>query len=150
MKALIIYNSVHQGNTKKIAEFMGKVLKARLAKPDEINSKNVLNYDLIGFGSGIYMWRHHRSLFDFVNKLPDLKDKRVFIFSTAGKPDKLSHRRLKEKLESKGADIVGEFSCEGLDKFGPLRLIGGINKERPNQKDIERAEEFAKKLKERM
>ncbi|NCO96576.1 MAG: flavodoxin [Candidatus Aenigmarchaeota archaeon CG_4_10_14_0_8_um_filter_37_24] len=146
MKTLIIYNSVHQGNTKKIAERMGKVLKAKLVKPDEIGLKEILNYDLIGFGSGIYMWRHHRSLLDFVNRLPDLKDKRVFVFSTAGKPDKLSHRRLKEKLESKGADIVGEFSCEGLDKFGPLRLIGGINKGRPNQKDLKNAEGFAKKL----
>lgn len=54
---------------------------------------------------------------------------------------------LKEKLLEKGFDIIGEFSCRGFDTYGPWKLIGGKNKGRPNGKDLEKAKEFGKSLK---
>ncbi len=147
MKTLIIYNSIHNGNTEKIAKAIAKILKAKLAKPNELNIKELTKYDLIGFGSGIYAFRHHKSLLNLINKFPATY-KKAFIFSTSGFPllSPIWHSSLKTKLLKKGFIIIGEFSCKGFDRFGPWKLIGGINKNRPDKKDIEKAEDFAKKL----
>jgi flavodoxin len=50
-------------------------------------------------------------------------------------------------LQSKGFEVIGEFNCAGFDTVGPLRIIGGINKGRPNDEDLTQAEAFAKNLK---
>jgi len=47
----------------------------------------------------------------------------------------------------RGFTIAGEFSCRGWDTFGLLKLIGGINKGRPDEQDLKRAEDFARHLK---
>ena len=33
-------------------------------------------------------------------------------------------------------NIVGRFSCKEFDTFGPLKLIGGVSKGHPDEKDI--------------
>ncbi|USH00614.1 flavodoxin family protein [Thermococcus argininiproducens] len=147
MNTLIIYVSIHHRNTEKVAKVMAKALDAELTKPWGITPKELLNYDLIGFGSGIYWWRHHWSLLKLVEELPMMKGKRAFIFSTAGMNIPFyNHRQLKRKLKEKGFEIVGEFSCRGWDTNGWLAKIGGINKGHPNESDLERAKKFAEKL----
>jgi flavodoxin len=54
---------------------------------------------------------------------------------------------LREKLESKGFSIVGEFNCTGFDTYGLLKITGGIQKGHPNEEDLKLAEEFAQSLK---
>ena len=150
-KNLIIYVSVHHGNTLRIAEAMAEVLDAELAKPQDVNMKFLSRYNLIGFGSGIYHHKHHRRLLNFVDELPHLKNKRAFIFSTSGiKKMRLINdfgKLLREKLLKKGVNIIGEFSCRGFDTYGYFKLIGGINKSRPDEMDIEQAKKFAWNLK---
>ena len=43
---------------------------------------------------------------------------------------------MKTILEEKHADLIGTFSCKGYDTFGPFKLVGGIGKGRPNEKDL--------------
>jgi len=150
MKTLIIYDSL-TGNTEKIARVMAKALKARLVKLNKANAKEISKYDLVGFGSGIYAMRHSKNLLRFAEKLPTT-DKNAFIFSTAGSPSLkfIGHFALRRRLKAKGFRIIGEFSCKGLDKFGPLKLVGGINKGRPNAKDLKNAEKFAEETKSRV
>ena len=57
------------------------------------------------------------------------------------------HNVLKDKLASKGFKVVDEFACRGFDTFGPLFLIGGLNKGKPDEKDLENARQFAVRLK---
>ena len=57
------------------------------------------------------------------------------------------HKAMQEKLASKGLKVVDEFSCRGFDTFGPLFLIGGLNKGKPDEKDLENARQFALRLK---
>ncbi len=149
MKTLIIYISVHHGNTEKIAGAMAESLDAELLKPGEVDIAALPEYDLIGFGSGIYFSKHHKALLNFVSKMPIMKDKKVFIFSTRGiGPVWYYHRPLRKKLLKKGVSIVGEFSCRGLDTVGPFKLIGGMNKGKPDEEDLENARNFARGLKE--
>ncbi len=146
MKALIIYMSVHHKNTEKIALEMAGVLDADLMRAYEVNEKDISRYDLIGFGSGIYFFKHHRKLFEFVEKIA-VREKKAFIFSTyGGGSPKVYHNSLRRKLTKRGFKIIGEFSCKGYDTFGPLKFIGGINKGKPDEKDLENAREFAKTL----
>jgi len=150
MRTLIIYESIHHGNTEKVVKVIANVLEAKLAKPKELDIDTVAEYDLIGFGSGIYGWKHHKDLLNTVDKLSSQKNKRAFIFSTSGAGKKAidkNHKLLRKKLIGKGFTIIGEFSCKGFNTFGPLKLVGGINKGRPNESDLNKAENFARCLK---
>ncbi|MEM3555158.1 MAG: flavodoxin family protein [Candidatus Micrarchaeia archaeon] len=144
MKSLVVYISVHHGNTKRVAEAIASELGAKLVKADEVEPNSVLKYDLVGFGSGIYIFNYHRSILSLVEKLPKVK-KRAFVFSTSGsgKPQ----GDLRRRLEEKGFEVVGEFHCKGWDTVGPLKFFGGINKGKPDENDLERAREFARSLK---
>jgi len=148
MKTLIICESVHHGNTKKIADAMAAVLNAEIKKPAEIDVGKLGEYDLIGFGSGIYMGRMHKNLLKLVDSLLKL-ERNAFIFSTAGSDGENMkyHKALKEKLASKGFKVLDEFACRGFDTFGPLVLVGGLNKGKPDEKDLGSAREFAARLK---
>lgn len=42
---------------------------------------------------------------------------------------------------------MGEFGCPGLDTNSLLKLLGGLNKGRPNAEDLKQAEEFGRSLK---
>jgi len=147
MKTLIIYMSVHHGNTEKIARKIGEVLNAELKKPYEVKPEELANYDLIGFGSGIYMFKHHKTLLNFIDNMPDMAKKPVFIFSTSGASGgKKYHKELRDKLIKKNCNILDEFNCLGWDSFGPLKMIGGINKNKPDDDNFKEAGEFAEKL----
>jgi len=83
MKALIIYTSVHHGNTEKVANVMANILGASLLQVKQADASMLEQYDLIGFGSGIYFGKHHKVLLDFADRLPVLRNKKAFIFRQA-------------------------------------------------------------------
>jgi flavodoxin len=150
MRALVIVFSFHHMNTEKVARVMAGVLDAEVRTPKEVDPEGLQGYDIIGFGSGIYGERHHKSLLDLADGLLQDSNGKAFIFSTSaimGK-DKVAadHSLLKEKLKSKGYVIVDEFACKGFNTNSFLRHFGGMNKGRPNEEDLKRAEAFARKL----
>jgi flavodoxin len=147
MKTLIIYASVHHQNTKRVAAVMAEELAADLVPVQEAQPGSILAFDLIGFGSGIYFMKHHKSILQFVGMLPNITGKQAFVFSTSGQGGNERHKSLKELLVNRGFSIVDEFSCKGWDTFGPMKLIGGINKGRPDENDLEEARVFARGLK---
>ncbi len=132
---------------------MAKAINAELlvAGQAKIDPTVLSEYDLIGFGSGIYRGKHHESLFDLVENLPAMGNKKAFIFSPCGM-GKLAfvqnwHKTLKEKLLGKGFEITGEFSCRGFNTVGLFKLIGGTGKGKPDKEDLRQAEDFARSLK---
>jgi len=146
MKALIICWSEHHGNTKKIADAMASVLHSEVIKPTDVDIETLGDYDLIGFGSGIYYWNHHKSLCDLIEKLPPIH-KKAFVFSTRGVSRQgRTHSALRTKLEEKGFEVVGEFSCRGFDTYGILKYLRGIARGRPNDEDLRDAQAFVKTL----
>jgi flavodoxin len=89
-------------------------------------------------------------LLDFVDKLPQVEDNNAFIFSTAAltgdKKRAKDHSVLREKLESKGYRVFDEFQCKGFNTNSFIKFFGGMNRGRPNAKDLKNAEDFAKNL----
>lgn len=147
LDCLIVYTSIHHGNTKRIATAMAEEIDATLKPIVETSVDDIAGADLVGFGSGIYFWRHHRDLLRLADELPGMPGKRAFLFSTSGiGPGWLWHRSLRCRLRRKGFTIVDEYACRGHDTYGLLRLIGGIHKNRPNDGDLAQAQRFAAQL----
>ncbi|MFX1415251.1 MAG: flavodoxin family protein [Promethearchaeota archaeon] len=160
MNCLVVVFSFHHKNTEKIAKVFTKVLGAQIKTPREIDIEEIQEYSLVGFGSGIYSAKHHKSVLELADRLPPVTGRKAFIFSTCGAPVKVmerdkaeferyvaeNHTALRERLESRGYTIVDEFSCAGFNTNSFLRFVGGINKGRPDAEDLKRAEEFAQNL----
>jgi len=151
MKSLLVLFSYHHNNTEKIAKVFAKVLDAQIKTPQQINSEELQEYDLIGFGSGIYGGKHHELLLDLADNLPQVTNKKAFIFSTSaiirGAKVAKDHSQLREKLQSKGYIIIDEFGCKGFNTNSFMKYFGGMNKGRPNAEDLKHAEIFAQNLK---
>ena len=49
-------------------------------------------------------------------------------------------------MDKKHSTVIGKFGCKGYDTFGPFKLLGGIAKWHPDEKDIKNAVEFVKGL----
>ena len=141
MKVLIIYHSEHHQNTEKIARAMAAKIGADLKEAREVRAEDINNYEIIGFGSGVYNGRFHKDLLEIIDKIPHQDSKKVFIFSTTGSLSysRLAHDRFSPLLLDKGFKIIGEFSCPGFDT---ALTREGINKGRPNEQDLENAEKF--------
>lgn len=149
MRSLIVCVSVSHGNTRKVADAMASVLEASVREPEELDPPDVAKYDLVGFGSGIFGFDHHSRLRDFVGRLPSVEDTKAFVFATSGTGRILSRpftKPLARQLADRGFDVVGRFCCPGYDTWLPLRLLGGLNKGRPDPSDLVRAAEFAATL----
>ena len=155
MKYLLVLFSYHHNNTEKVAKIFAKVLDAQIKTPQQIDPEELQEYNLIGFGSGIYGGKHHKFLFDLADKLPQTTNRKAFIFSTSGVTREFAikhelddpHTPLREKLQSKGYMIVDEFACKGFNTNSFLKYFGGMNKGRPNAEDLKHAEDFALNLK---
>lgn len=153
MKSLLVLYSYHHHNTEKIAKVFAKALDADIKWPQEINLEELQEYDLVGFGSGIYSAKHHESLLELADELPQVNNKKAFLFSTGGMTSESKaakdHSKLRKKLQAKGYIIIDEFQCKGFNTNSFLKLFGGMNKGRPNAQDLKNAEEFALKLKQK-
>jgi len=154
MKSLLVLYSYHHNNTEKIANVFAKVLDAQIKSPQQINPEELQEYSLIGFGSGIYGEKHHKLLLDLADNLPQVSNRKAFIFSTSAMQGKAKvaqdHLLLREKLQSKGYIILDEFACKGFNTNSFMKYFGGMNKGRPNAEDLKHAEEFAQKLKQNL
>ena len=146
MKVLITYNSVHRGNTEKIAKAMADTIGADILKYDEVDGYNILDYDLVGFGSGIYYGKANKDMIEFIDSLPPIRNRKAFIFTTSGKGNPNYSSSLAKRVSETGFEVIGEFTCKAFDVWGPLKLIGGINKGRPNTDDLKAAEIFVEGL----
>ena len=145
MKTAIVYSSVHHENTKKIVEAMAKENDIELIDATKKQEVNLEKYDLIGFASGIYYSKFHRTLLQFAQvNLPENKD--VFFVYTSGSDKKDYSTSIKRIALEKNANIKGTFFCRGYDTYGPLKIVGGINKNRPDENDLKNAADFIKGL----
>lgn len=54
---------------------------------------------------------------------------------------------LREKLQSKGYIIIDEYQCVGFNTNSFLKIFGGMNKGRPNNRDLKNAEKTALNIK---
>ena len=148
-RALVICVSVSQGNTAAVARAMAAALRADVKEPEQVDPESLGEYDVVGFGSGIYYMTDHPRLRRFIEQLPEVDGTRAFVFSTSGQgwSQRLPWQQpLESLLRDKGYDVVGTFACRGWDLWLPLRLVGGLNKGHPDAADLTHAYEFAERI----
>ena len=145
MKVLIVYHSEHHNNTKKLVEAIAQQGEVTLLKASDSSSLNWSDFDLIGFASGIYYQKFHKDILDSAEKNLPI-GKKVFFLYTCGVKRNSYTDAIRQIAETKGAQILGSYGCLGFDTFGPFKLVGGIAKGHPDDKDIRDALDFYHKL----
>jgi len=140
MKTAILYESWHHGNTKKLCDAIKKEYDVVLlnVREDDIELEE---YDLIGIASGIAYGKFYKKIEKVTEeKMPEGKN--VFLMYTCGNPLTDYAKSIKRILSKKKCNILGTYYCRGYDTYGPLKLIGGINKESPTEDEIQGAVKF--------
>ncbi len=126
MKTLIVCASVHHHNTEKVARVMAEVLGAKVCSPEAASSECLDNYNLIGFGSGIYYGRFHESLRARIALLPTMpsSERPAFVFSTSGLPWlwRFWHRPFTTLLTQKGFRVCPDPHSESVAVSKELAL----------------------------
>ncbi|WP_156689304.1 flavodoxin family protein [Mycobacterium sp. Marseille-P9652] len=153
MKSLIVCVSSSHGSTHRVADRMAGVLGAEVVEPESVDPASLGEYDLVGFGSGIYYMAFDARIRKLIGRLPAVHGVRAFTFFTSGArqiPFVDYTKPIRNDLSAKGFDVLGTFSCRGFDTVGPFGFIGGINRGRPNDHDLDRAAAFAERLRKRI
>ncbi len=144
MKTALVFYSRHHENTRKLIDAIARkqdiTLIDALAQPNA----DLSCYDVIGFASGIYYSKFHKSVLKLAGKMP--AGKKVFFLYTYGAEKQGYTKAIRQALDEKKADILGEYGCLGFNTFGPFKLIGGMAKGHPTQDEISAAVKFFEKL----
>ena len=169
MKILIGFHS-DTGNTEKVAKSMKEGLveegqDVTLIPAKEVDPSSLKSYDLVLLGTGVYGGQVGKSLQTIVKNATELPSKMV-LFSTHMQPNVSPKffNRLKRTIEKNNSTVVAEFDCVGEEIGLPAalleKMLGAMPPEqrnqtekwmesikgRPNDKDLEKAKEFAKSL----
>ena len=142
MSTAIVYYSKHHENTKKLVDAIKE------AHPDvktiDITENRVMDlsqYTGIGIASGIYASKFALSLMEYLKeKMPT--GKKIFLLYTYAM--KMGHygKDIRSLIEDKNCKLVGEYSCQGYNTFGPFKLVGGTGKGHPTEEEIRDAVDF--------
>lgn len=141
IRTMILYRSKHHGNTKKVVDalasaFPGEIDTLDVATIDKKNPKVDLSpYHLIGIASGIYMGEIDKDLARVMQASVGTGD---FVFSllTYGGASKWYGKDIDGICRATHANFLAGHGCPGFDTWGPYKLMGGMNKGRPNDEDI--------------
>lgn len=149
MKTAICYYSRHHGNTRKVLEAMAGEGGTELIDVTARRAVRLEEYDCIGFASGIYYGTFQEGVLQFARQyLPEGKD--VFFVCTYGVFRPGYSSAIGQIALEKGCRVLGTFGCRGFDTFGPFRLVGGIAKGRPNERDLDKARSFFRQIQNRL
>lgn len=145
MKTLILYESSHHGNTRKLVDAIAEKYQVDTVEISDAESVNLEKYERIGLACGIAFGRLYKNVEDFaVRCLPEGKE--VFVLYTCGRNSIKYTERIEEIIQKKGSRMLGAYGCLGFDTYGPFKLVGGIAKGHPTEKEIQKAVEFYESL----
>lgn len=140
MKTAIVFYSRHHANTRKLLDAIAQRYDVTLIDALEQPDADLSGYEMIGFASGIYYSKFHKSTLKAAEKLE--KGQKVFFIYTYGAKKEGYTKAIREAAAKRGAQILGEYGCFGFNTFGPFKLIGGIAKGHPDAQDVEGAVRF--------
>ena len=140
MKTLLVCESTHHGNTRKLVNAITETYPVDVIDAAATDSIDCSGYDCIGFASGIAFGNFYKKITSLAAELP--AGKKVFFLYTCGKENGSYDTSIREIAEARGCTVLGKYSCKGFDTFGPLKLLGGLNKNHPDADEIRKAVEF--------
>ena len=140
-KAVIIYASMHHGNTRRLVEAIADRYDIDKIDATKHQQSDLSEYDLIGFASGVDFGKFYNSVENFLEcNLPE--GKHVFFLYTCAKVNPRFTKKIKALALKKESVILGEYGCGGYNTYGPWKMIGGMNKNHPSEDEISNAVKF--------
>jgi flavodoxin len=138
---IIIYQTSHTGNTKKLAEIVAKILECECVDIKTQQPETLKDYKIVGFASGIYFGSFGKKISKYVKQL-DVLPPEAFLFSSHGGSSTKAQKKFNKLLNSKNCQVVDTFSCFGRDTaFTVFKKHGGFHKDRPNSEDLKQVEQ---------
>lgn len=115
MNTIVIYKSKY-GATKRYAEWISEALKCEITEAKNIKAADLLKYDTIIYGGGLYA-EVINGVTLITKNFDMLKDKKLIVFTTAITP--LSYREYYDKYV-----IEKNFKSEMLDYIKVFNFMG--------------------------
>ena len=149
MKTLIICFS-QTGNTVKVAESILEGVKDVTGSCDLVNMadfdpKGLADYDLIGLGCPVFYYEAPYNVREFIKGLPELASQHWFVFCSHGSVLGLTLLSLTERLEKKGATVLGSHHtyADGTIPFYPYPTVTTGH---PDTQELQEAQDFGKEM----
>jgi len=150
-KTLIAYFS-QGGTTKKIAEKISQGLQSKQFQVDFYNivddqRPSITDYDVIGIGSPVYIFRPPFNVLDYLKGLPELNDLPFFVFLLYGTEPGTAGNIIRKTLSRKGGKEIGYEKFKGADYFfGYLQRGHLFSPNNPSENELKQAEQFGQDL----
>ena len=120
MKQVVVYKS-HYGTTKQYAKWLAEALHADLFEHSKVKARDLLGYDVIIYGGGLYAGGI--SGFSLITKnFEKLKNKQLIVFTVG-----LAHPENPDNLKSIQQSISKVLSPQAKDHIKFYHLRGGID-----------------------
>ena len=145
MRTVVVYVSTHHGNTKKLLDAIAEKEAIDMIDIVENKDSEISDYDLIGIASGIAFGKYYPQILEYL-KAAMPEGKKVFFIHTAGSPREDHNAAAKQIALERNCECLGTYFCKGFDTYGPFKLIGGINKNHPDQKELDGAVQFYQEI----
>ncbi len=144
MKSIIIYESTHHGNTKKLVDAIVGKHQVEAVSIENADSIDLSAYEMIGLAAGIAFGKFYKRMEKFAESISS--GSRVFLLYTCGNPSDGYVKSITRTLASNGVRVVGSYGCKGYDTYGPFKLVGGIAKGHPTEEELIGAVAFYDKI----
>ncbi len=145
MKTIIIYESSHHENTKKLVDAISKRHEITAVPVTQASHLDLRAYDVIGLASGIAFGSFYPQIQKFAQaQLPP--DKNVFFLYTCGKDTGKYTTAMATIAKKRGCVVLGSYGSFGFDTYGPFKFIGGIAKGHPTPGEIDGAVAFYERI----
>ncbi|MEA4972711.1 MAG: flavodoxin domain-containing protein [Candidatus Metalachnospira sp.] len=120
MNTIVVYSSKY-GSTKKYAEWIADELKCDLKDKKDITIDELLKYDAIVYGGGLYAGGVN-GIDIFTKQFDKLKNKKLILF-TCG----ISDPKLEENVNNIRKNISKSFNDEMMEKIKIFHLRGSMD-----------------------
>ena len=144
MKSAIVYASRHHGNTEKLVKELAERHGIDLINAELSAEINLDAYDVIGFASGIDFGQFYPFVTAIAAQMP--AGKCTYALYTCAKNQARYGNEIEQAAQARNCRYLGKFGCRGFNTYGPLKLIGGMNKGCPGPEEIAAAVEFYEKM----
>lgn len=148
MKIGIFYYSA-TGNTRLACQYVAGKLRnvdVQLVDITEGADSSLDSFDLVGFATFTDFWGPPYLMKEFVEKLPNQKDKPAFLFATHGGNMANLLKVFARWLSDKGFMIVGSHGLRVPESFPPAIVRGDTVEDAPNEREMRDFDDFIREL----
>jgi flavorubredoxin len=115
-KALIVYHPGAIGYTEEIAYAIGEGLQlmnweVTLDRANKATVAGLTTYDVLLVGSPTYASTPRPPIMAYIDRCIELEGKKIVVFATGGHTPEESNKKMKAKLEQRGAKFVDSFGA---------------------------------------